>query len=93
MKQFHRQTSVPAPDPVAPGWLGAAAWGLRKRVDVYDALVCGGREGLTVAAGLVPPLATLLTAVYMFRASGALELLTNRLAQGRVEPTQLSRLF
>ena len=48
--------------------LGAAAWGLRKRVDVYDALVCGGREGLTVAA--------LLTAVYMFRASGALELLT-----------------
>ena len=53
--------------------LGAAAWGLRKRVDVYDALVCGGREGLTVAAGLVPPLAALLTAVYMFRASGALE--------------------
>ena len=43
---------------------------------VYDALVCGGREGLTVAAGLVPPLAALLTAVYMFRASGALELLT-----------------
>ena len=42
--------------------LGAAAWGLRKRVDVYDALVCGGREGLTVAAGLVPPLAALLTA-------------------------------
>lgn len=28
MKQFHRQTSVPAPDPVAPGWLGAAAWAL-----------------------------------------------------------------
>lgn len=56
--------------------LGAAAWGLRTRVDVYDALVCGGREGLTVAAGLVPPLAALLTAVYMFRASGALELLT-----------------
>ena len=57
--------------------LGAAAWGLRKRVDVYDALVCGGREGLTVAAGLVPPLAALLTAVYMFRASGAMDLLTS----------------
>ena len=42
--------------------LGAAAWGLRKKVDVYDALVCGGREGLTVAAGLIPPLAALLTA-------------------------------
>ena len=56
--------------------LTAAAWGLRKRVDVYDALVCGGREGLTVAAGLIPPLAALLTAVYMFHASGALELLT-----------------
>ena len=42
--------------------LGAAAWGLRKKVDVYDALVCGGREGLKVAAGLIPPLAALLTA-------------------------------
>lgn len=60
--------------------LGAAAWGLRKRVDVYDALVCGGREGLTVAAGLVPPLAALLTAVYMLRASGALDGLTHLLA-------------
>ena len=60
--------------------LGAAAWGLRKRVDVYDALVCGGREGLTVAAGLVPPLAALLTAVYMFRASGAMEYLGALLA-------------
>ena len=60
--------------------LGAAAWGLRKRVDVYDALICGGREGLKVAAGLIPPLAALLTAVYMFRASGALDWLTALLA-------------
>ena len=60
--------------------LGAAAWGLRKKVDVYDALVCGGREGLKVAAGLIPPLAALLTAVYMFRASGVLDLLTSLLA-------------
>lgn len=60
--------------------LGAAAWGLRKKVDVYDALVCGGREGLKVAAGLIPPLAALLTAVYMLRASGALDGLTHLLA-------------
>ena len=61
--------------------LGAAAWGLRKKADVYDALVCGGREGLKVAAGLIPPLAALLTAVYMFRASGALALLARVLSR------------
>lgn len=52
---------------------GAAAWGCRRRVDVYDALVTGGREGLRTAAAILPALAALLTAVYMLRASGALE--------------------
>ena len=50
-----------------------AVWGMVRRVDVYDALVQGAGEGLGVLIKIVPPLIGLLTAVYMLRASGALE--------------------
>ena len=53
-----------------------AAWGLRQRVDVYAALTDGAAEGLRVLLRIFPNLVALLTAVYMFRASGALDLLT-----------------
>ena len=44
---------------------GASLWGARRRVDVYDALVTGGKSGLQVAVSILPALAALLTAVYM----------------------------
>ena len=51
-----------------------AVCGMAKRVDVYDALVAGAGEGLGGLIRIVPPMVGLLTAVYMLRASGALEL-------------------
>lgn len=58
-----------------PGIIGlVAVWGMAKRVDVYDALIAGAGEGLGVLIKIVPPMIGLLTAVYMLRASGALEL-------------------
>ncbi len=66
--------------------LAVALWGLVRRVDLWDALVQGAGEGLRVTLRIVPPLIALLTAVYMLRASGALELLGQAL-----EPV-LSRL-
>ena len=53
-----------------------AAVGLRKRVDVYSALTHGAEEGLTVLLRVIPALVGLLTAVGMFRASGAMEWLS-----------------
>lgn len=55
--------------------LAVALWGLVKRVDLWGALVEGAGEGIQVSLRIVPPLIALLTAVYMLRASGALELL------------------
>ncbi len=52
-----------------------ALWGLVRKVDLWSALVDGAGEGLKVTVRIVPPLIALLTAVYMLRASGALELL------------------
>ena len=58
---------------------GVASFGLGKRVDVFSALTTGAGEGLSVIVRILPPLVALLTAVYMLRASGALELLTHAL--------------
>ena len=51
----------------------AAVWGMAKRVDVYGALVQGAGEGLGVLIKIIPAMVGLMTAVYMLRASGALE--------------------
>ena len=53
---------------------GVALYGVGRGVDVYDALIHGGGEGLEVLLRIVPSLIALMTAVYMLRASGALEL-------------------
>ena len=55
--------------------LTIALWGLVRKVDLWGSLVEGAGEGLKVTLRIVPPLIALLTAVYMLRASGALELL------------------
>ena len=59
---------------------GVASFGLGKRVDVYGALTHGAEAGLTVLLRVIPALVGLLTAVSMFRASGAMELLTGLLS-------------
>ena len=50
-----------------------AVCGMGRRVDVYGALTRGAEEGLTVLLRIIPALVGLLTAVSMFRASGAME--------------------
>ena len=55
-------------------------YGMSKRVDVYGVLTKGAEEGLTVLLRILPSLVGLLTAVYMFRASGAMDFLGRLLA-------------
>ena len=62
---------------VVPALLaGTAVIALGRRVDVYAALTRGAGEGLTVMIRILPALVGLLTAVAMFRASGAMEWLS-----------------
>ena len=53
---------------------GVALFALHRRVDVYDALTAGAMDGLRVTVRILPALVGLLSAVWMLRASGALEL-------------------
>ena len=54
----------------------AALAALRRKENAYDKLLAGAGEGLKLLVGILPALVALLTAVYMLRASGAIDLLT-----------------
>jgi spore maturation protein B len=55
-------------------------WGILKKVKVYEVFVEGAKEGFTTAVRIIPYLVAMLVAIGIFRASGALELLTRLLA-------------
>jgi len=50
---------------------------LIKKVNVYETFIEGAKEGFQVAVGIIPYLIAILVAIGMFRASGAMEMLTN----------------
>ena len=54
----------------------AAITGLLRGADVFSAMSEGAAEGLKTVLRIFPPLVALLTAVYMLRASGAVDALT-----------------
>ena len=60
--------------------LVAACAALRKRENAYDILLQGAGDGLKLLASILPSLVMLLTAVYMLRASGAVEILSRFLS-------------
>ena len=60
--------------------VGVALYGTWRRVDVYSALLQGAGKGLEVLVHITPALIALMTAVYMLRASGALELAAQALS-------------
>lgn len=50
--------------------------GLLKRINVYESFIEGAREGFKTAVTIIPYLVAILVAIGMFRASGAMDLLT-----------------
>ena len=52
-------------------------WGIYKRTDIFGEFVKGAADNLKTCAELLPTLIALITAVGMFKASGAMELITN----------------
>lgn len=53
--------------------------GIYKKVPVYDVFVDGAKEGIKVSVKILPYLIAIIVAVSMFRASGALDILTSLL--------------
>jgi len=59
--------------------VGIPLVGLVRGVKVYDVFIEGAKEGFGVAIRIIPFLVGILVAIGMFRASGAMDLLTNAL--------------
>jgi spore maturation protein SpmA len=57
--------------------IGFIAGAIHKRVDAYAAFVEGAREGFQTAITIIPYLVAMLSAIGVFRASGALQLITD----------------
>lgn len=51
--------------------------GLRKKVNMYDSFIEGAKEGFKTAVMIIPYLVAILVAIGMFRASGAMDVLTS----------------
>lgn len=58
------------------GFIGA---GMHKRINVYDAFIEGAREGFATAVRIIPYLVAILVGIGVFRASGAMDFLTEGL--------------
>jgi spore maturation protein B len=55
-------------------------WGVVKKVKVYEVFVEGAKDGFNVAIRIIPYLVAMLVAIGIFRASGAMDVLTSVLA-------------
>ena len=58
----------------------SACFALQQKIDVFTALTKGAEEGLSILLRILPSLVTLLSAVYMLRASGAMEFFSDLLS-------------
>ena len=56
--------------------VGIPLVGMIRKVKVYDVFIEGAKEGFNVAVRIIPFLVGILVAIGMFRASGAMDLLT-----------------
>ena len=50
--------------------------GLRKRINVYDSFIEGAKDGFGIAIKIIPFLVAILVGIGVFRASGAMDLMT-----------------
>ena len=55
-------------------------FGAFKKVNVYETFTDGAKDGFTTAISIIPFLVGMLVAIGVFRASGALDLITNALS-------------
>lgn len=53
--------------------VGITAYGLVKKVKIYEEFVVGAKDGFDIAVRIIPYLVAILFAIGMFRASGAMD--------------------
>lgn len=59
---------------------GILCYGIYKKVNVFEVFVKGAKQGLSTGFSILPALVALMTCVGMFKASGALDVLSDALS-------------
>src|SRR5436309_4426918 len=59
--------------------VGIPLIGMARNIKIYDVFIEGAKEGFQVAVRIIPFLVGILVAIGMFRASGAMDIVTNAL--------------
>lgn len=62
--------------------IGFLTAGFRKKVNMYDSFIEGAKDGFKTAVMIIPYLVAVLVAIGMFRASGAMGVITDWITQG-----------
>ena len=73
--------------------VGIPAVGLARGIKVYDVFIEGAKDGFQVAIRIIPFLVGILVAIGMFRASGAMDLLTGAVAPLLAQITSPPEVF
>jgi spore maturation protein B len=60
--------------------VGIILYGMSKRIKVYDSFTEGAKDGFTTAIKIIPFFIAMLVAIGVFRASGAMDILTKALS-------------
>jgi spore maturation protein SpmB len=62
--------------------------GFSRRINVYESVIAGAREGFEIFVMIIPFLVAILVAVGMFRASGAMDFIAGGLARATSIPAE-----
>ena len=57
--------------------LSILIWGCVKKVPVYEEFIEGAKDGFKVSISIIPYLVAIIVGIAMFRASGAIDIITN----------------
>jgi spore maturation protein B len=79
MQGFHELSSIASNAIFLSFLVGIPVYGFFKGVKVYEVFVTGAKEGFEVAVRIIPYLVAILVVVGMFRASGAMDLISRGL--------------
>lgn len=52
-------------------------WGIIKKIPVYETFIEGAKDGVKVSINIIPYIVAIVVAISMFRASGAIEILSS----------------
>ena len=65
------------------------SFGMIKRVPVYEEFIEGAKDGFKVAVSIIPYLVAIIVAISMFKASGAIEIISSWFSNNDILPTEI----